>query len=65
MAISESDTDLRWCGTLLGELDDLITKIVGGDLDPAWGSSSVRKTSASNTFALGIHATHFLFSTTI
>jgi hypothetical protein len=34
-------------------------------LNPAGRGSSVRKTSASNTLALGIHATHFLVSTTI
>jgi hypothetical protein len=35
VTISESDTNLRWRGTLFGELDDLIAEIIGGDLDPA------------------------------
>ena len=56
--ISEDNTDLRRSGTLSGELADLLNEIGGGNLDPGWGSLSVRQRSTGNTFSLGVHSTH-------
>ena len=61
MAISKGNTDLRRSGTLSGELDDGIHKLVGRDLNPARGSSAERKASTCDTLTLGIHAAHFFF----
>ena len=49
VTISESDTNLRWRATLLGELDNLLDEIVGRDLNPAGCSLSVREASTSDS----------------
>ena len=65
VAISESNTNLGWHVSFLGELDDLINKVRGLNFHPAWWSLSVWQTSASNTLALGVHSSHFVFSSSI
>ena len=57
--ISQNDTDLRRRLTSLGHLDDFFSQISCRDLNPAWWSLSVRKTSTGNTLSLGVHSTHF------
>ena len=34
MGVTQSDTDLGWAGSLLGQFDDLLNNVVTGDLDP-------------------------------
>jgi len=65
VAISESNTDLRRSGTLSGESHDGVDEVVGGDLNPARGSSAERKASTCDTLTIGIHAAHFLLWSTI
>ena len=52
MAISESNTDLRWSETLLGELDNLINEVVGRNSNPAWSCFPVREAPTCDTLAL-------------
>ena len=52
MAISKGNTDLRRSGTLSGESHDGVDEVVGGDLNPARGSSAERKASTCDTLAL-------------
>ena len=59
--ISQDDTNLGWRGSSLGHLDHLLGKIISVDLNPAWWSLSVRKTSTGNTLSLGVHSTHCFF----
>jgi len=59
MLISQNNTDLRWRLTSLGHLDDSFSQIRCRNLNPTWWSLSVWKTSAGNTFPLGVHSTHF------
>jgi len=39
--ISEDDTDLRWSGTLLRKLADLVDNLLGGGLEPRRRGSGV------------------------
>ena len=52
VAISESDTDLRWGETLLRELDNLINEVVGRNSNPAWSCFPVWEASSCDTLAL-------------
>lgn len=58
MAVTEDDTDLRGSGTLLGQLGDVLDNLVGGGLEPRWGSARVGDGGGGNTLALGVKATH-------
>jgi len=60
VAVTKSDTDLRRLCALLGQLNDLINEVVGGNLHPAWWRLSVREASASDTLAGGVHSSHFV-----
>ena len=65
VAISESHTDLGGHVTLLGELNNLINQVTRLNSNPAWWRFSVWQTSASNPLALGVHSSHFVFSSSI
>ena len=56
--ISQQDTDLRWSRSSLGQLNHLISQILSRDMNPAWWSFSVWKTSTGNTLSLTMHSTH-------
>jgi len=58
MGITQDNTNLRGSQTLLGEFADVVDHLIGGDLQPRRGSSSVRLGRTSNTFARSVHATH-------
>ena len=49
--VAEGNTDLGEGGALLGELDDLLNDIVGGDLNPAWGRLAVGEAATSDTLS--------------
>ena len=52
VTISESNTDLRWGATLLGELDNLLNEIVVRDLNPAGCRLPERKASTCDTLSV-------------
>lgn len=39
VGVAEGDTDLRGCGAFLGHLADLVDDLIGGGLEPGWGSA--------------------------
>lgn len=57
--ISENDTDLRRSGTLLCELADLIDDLLGGGLQPRWGSAGVWDGGGRYALSVGVKTTHF------
>lgn len=58
MAVTEDNTDLGRSGTLLGQLGDVVNDLVGGGLEPGWGSARVGDGGRGNALALGVKATH-------
>ncbi len=50
--ISEYDTDLRWCGTLLRELADLVDNLLRRGLQP--GGRSARVWDGRGRYALSV-----------
>ena len=56
--ISQENTNLGWGRSSLGQLNHLISQILSRDMNPAWWSFSVWKTSTGNTFSLAMHSTH-------
>lgn len=58
MAVTEDHTNLRWGSTLSGELADLVDNLVGGGLQPGWGSAGVGKGGGADALAIAVHATH-------
>jgi hypothetical protein len=58
VGIPENSSDLRWCGTLPGELADLVNDLVGSDLEPCWRSARVGNGGSGDTLSVTVHATH-------
>ena len=59
MGVTENDTDLRRGGTLTGELADLVDDLLGGGLQPRWGSARVGEGAGRYTLSVTVKATHF------
>ena len=58
MAVPEDDTDLGRRQTLLGQLEDLLLDVVGGQLQPGGDCAAERQSRLGNTLARCVHATH-------
>jgi len=58
VAVTEDSSDLRWCGTLPGELADLVDNLVGGDLEPCGSGARVGDGGSGDTLSVAVHATH-------
>lgn len=58
MRVTEDDTDLRGCSTLLRELADLVDDLVGGGLKPRRGLARVRDGGGRDTLSVAVKTTH-------
>jgi len=58
VAVTEDDTNLRWGGTLLRELADLVNDLVGSGLEPCWYGARVWNGAVGDTLSLGVKTTH-------
>ena len=58
VTVSEDDTDLGRGQALLGELEDLILDVLGGQLQPGGNRSAVGEGGLGNTLARCVHTTH-------
>ena len=58
MAVPEDDTNLGGGQTLLGELEDLVLNLVGGQLQPLGDRPPVGESGLGNTLARCVHTTH-------
>jgi len=58
VGVTENDTDLRWGGTLLCELADLVDNLLWGGLQPRWRLARVWNSRGRNALATAVHATH-------
>jgi hypothetical protein len=56
--ISENDTDLRWGGTLLCKLADLVDDLRGGGLQPRWRSAGVWDGGGWYALSVGMKTAH-------
>ena len=58
MGVTEDNTDLRWSGTLLCELADLVDNLLGSGLQPCWSASGVWEGTGRDTLSVTVHTTH-------
>lgn len=58
MGIPEDDTDLGGGQTLLGQLEDLVLDVIGGQLEPGGHGTTVGEGGLGNTLARCVHTTH-------
>jgi len=58
VGVTEDNTDLRWGGTLLCELADLLDNLLWGGLQPRWWSAGVWDGRGRNALSVAVHATH-------
>ena len=59
VGVTENDTNLRRSGTLTGELADLVDDLLGGGLQPRWGSAGVGESAGRYALSVTVKATHF------
>jgi hypothetical protein len=58
VAVAQNNTDLRGCGTLAGELADVVDDLVGGRLEPGRNTAGVWDGGGGNALALAVKTTH-------
>ena len=58
VAVPEDDADLGRGQTLLGQLEDLLLDVVGGQLQPGGDCAAERQSRLGNTLARCVHTTH-------
>jgi len=59
MAVPEHNADLRWGGTLPGELADVVDDLFGGGLEPGGDGARVWDGGGGDTLSLAVKTTHF------
>ena len=57
--VTEDDTNLRWSGTLLCELADLVNDLLWSGLEPCWSSARVWDGRGRNSLSVAVKTTHF------
>ena len=58
VAITEDNTDLRWSGTLLGHLADVVDNLIRSGLQPGGSGARVGDGRGRNALALAVKTTH-------
>lgn len=58
MAVSQNDTNLRRCSTLLREFADIVDDLVGGEFEPAGDTTRVWDRAGRDTLPIGVKTTH-------
>ena len=58
VTVSKDDANLGRGQTLLGQLEDLLLDVVGGQLQPGGDCAAERQSRLGNTLARCVHTTH-------
>jgi len=58
VGVTQDDTNLGGCVSLLGELADVLGDLGGGDLEPGWRGPLVGESAGAHSLSLAVHATH-------